>query len=332
MGVWGVLGFILGAWEREMRGVLPLIGIDILKNSWNITKTDHDQFLRRIVTASSEFVEGAAGLNKKVRLRTYTNEKYDGGGNYCPGKRKRLYLRNYPIQSVTTLHDDIIATFGTDTKFAAADFDIVTSKSYIQLRDDSTYLSAFNVGQQNIQITYTAGYGIEIKLNENDTIDFTESAGALVATLTPAVYTPEDLATEIKTQMDSAGLETYTVTYDEAASKFTIAHAGSTLSLLWTTGANEDKSAAITLGYVSTADDTGAVTYTADDAVTGIPLDLENAVIDIALQMWKKMPAGDNRFGVKSERIGQMGTRAFMVSDVSDYATRILRAYKRISI
>ena len=104
----------------------------------------------------------------------------------------------------------------------------------------------------------------------NNKIDFQETAiTPLVATLTAGTYTPAGLAAEIKTQLEISGASTYTVTYSTSTYKFTIASngvgGGGIFELLWNTGANTAISIAGTTGYDNAADDTGALTYTADN-------------------------------------------------------------------
>jgi hypothetical protein len=76
----------------------------------------------------------------------------------------------------------------------------------------------------------------------NNDIDFKEDAGSEVtATLTSQEYASATLlAAEIKTQMESAGSGTYTVTHSGTTNKFTIAVSGSASSvqILWKTGTN----------------------------------------------------------------------------------------------
>lgn len=81
----------------------------------------------------------------------------------------------------------------------------------------------------------------------NNKIDFDEGGSELTATLTTATYTLATLAAEIKTQMDSAGALTYTVTVS-AVDKMTIA-ATSSFSLFPTTGTNALVSPLPTLGF-----------------------------------------------------------------------------------
>lgn len=82
----------------------------------------------------------------------------------------------------------------------------------------------------------------------------------LTATLTPATYTGQTLAAHVNAVLDAAG-GTYTVTYDEATAKFTIASA-TAFSLLWLSGANLTNNAGALLGFGRTADSAGAITYT----------------------------------------------------------------------
>mgnify|MGYP005867437537 CR=1 FL=1 len=72
----------------------------------------------------------------------------------------------------------------------------------------------------------------------NNTILFNEGGSNLTATLTQGSYNISDLQTEIETQMDSAGADIYTVTYDKKTMKITISSTG-TFSLLFGTSSSE---------------------------------------------------------------------------------------------
>jgi hypothetical protein len=97
----------------------------------------------------------------------------------------------------------------------------------------------------------------------NNSIDFLEVAlgTEFNATITSGSYTPDELATEIKTQLEAVGAETYTVTYSAVTGKWTIATAGSFLSLLWDTGTNEATTIGNTLGFSTASDSTGSTSY-----------------------------------------------------------------------
>ena len=81
-----------------------------------------------------------------------------------------------------------------------------------------------------------AAFDIDIDATNNK-LDFNEGGSELTATLSTNTYSLSDLATEIKTQMDSAGALTYTVTVSNK-DKMTIS-AASNFSLLPTEGTNE---------------------------------------------------------------------------------------------
>lgn len=90
--------------------------------------------------------------------------------------------------------------------------------------------------------------------SKNNKLDFEETASSeLTATLTNGSYTPGDLATEIDTQLTSAGASAYTITYDSDTRKFTLASdragGGNTFKLLCASGTNAKKAAWETLGF-----------------------------------------------------------------------------------
>lgn len=98
----------------------------------------------------------------------------------------------------------------------------------------------------------------------NNKIDFKESGGGaeLHATLTSATYTPTTLAAEIKSALEAAGGETYTVSFSTTTGKWTITTGGSYLSLLWNTGTNTATCLGPSIGFPSSGDSTGNTTYT----------------------------------------------------------------------
>lgn len=106
--------------------------------------------------------------------------------------------------------------------------------------------------------------------SENNKLDFQEASSTpLVATLSNGAYTPNELAVELKSQLESAGNETYTVSFDVVTRKFSISHAGSYLDLLFGSGANANKSVAETLGFERTLY-TGATSYVATNSINAI--------------------------------------------------------------
>lgn len=100
-------------------------------------------------------------------------------------------------------------------------------------------------------------------------LDFQESAGALVATMVVKTYKdPHDLAAAIESAMNGVAVANITVTYSNTTGKYTIVSDGAALSLLWSTGANTANTIGTKIGFLVASDDTGALTYTSDNAIS----------------------------------------------------------------
>ena len=103
----------------------------------------------------------------------------------------------------------------------------------------------------------------------NKYIDWTEDGGTEAASVEEKTYKdPHELAEALQTAMQAQSADTITVAYSNSTGKYTITLAdGATLSLLWQSGTNTAASIGATLGFVVSANDTGALTYTSDAAV-----------------------------------------------------------------
>jgi hypothetical protein len=101
-------------------------------------------------------------------------------------------------------------------------------------------------------------------------LDFLDDATTRAAVVEAKMYKdPHDLASALQTSMNALGSgNTFTVTYSDTTGKFTIASDGSTLSLLWNSGTNTANTIGDKIGFSVGADDTGALTYTSDNALT----------------------------------------------------------------
>lgn len=101
----------------------------------------------------------------------------------------------------------------------------------------------------------------------NNKIIFRESVGVdLTATITVAEYVSDStFLTAIKTALEATGASTYTVTRDTTTNKIKITSdglgGGGVFQLMWT---DVNSTAAGILGFDTGANDTGALTYTAD--------------------------------------------------------------------
>ena len=125
-----------------------------------------------------------------------------------------------------------------------------------------------NTGTLSVdEIIRVYGDTLTIATGVNDKIDWLEGATTRAATLTAATnYTPATLAAEVQTQMRAgAGDDNTTVTYSSTTKKITIANSTvGTLTLKWATGTNTLVNCGKTLGFKVDADDSEALTYTAD--------------------------------------------------------------------
>ncbi len=103
--------------------------------------------------------------------------------------------------------------------------------------------------------------------SSNKYLDFNDGGGEEQAQVATGMYKdPHKLAQAIEDAMNVLTADTVTVTYSDTTGKFTLASTGGTFSLLWNTGTNTANSIGTTLGFSVAANDTGASTYTSDNA------------------------------------------------------------------
>lgn len=101
-------------------------------------------------------------------------------------------------------------------------------------------------------------------------LDFTDDGGTFAAQVTAKTYKdPYELASDLQSSMNTVQTgETHSVTYSPTTGKFTIATSTSTvLSLLWNTGTNAANTIGDAIGFSVAANDTGATSYAADNAI-----------------------------------------------------------------
>ncbi len=91
-------------------------------------------------------------------------------------------------------------------------------------------------------------WSFDIKTGFNDKINFNEGSSELIATLTQGTYTFTSLATEIQTQLNAAGANTYTVLADLVSQKLEISADGG-FELLGKTGSSGEANYLVHLGY-----------------------------------------------------------------------------------
>lgn len=136
-----------------------------------------------------------------------------------------------------------------------------------------TEVSVSITAGESINASYTAeglgSYFNPIEITSSDIyLDFTDDQGTAAAVITAKFYKdPHQLADALANAMNAVTTETHTVTYSDSTGKFTIATSTSAvLSLLWNTGTNTANTVGDKIGFSVAADDTGATTYTSDNA------------------------------------------------------------------
>ncbi len=112
-----------------------------------INSSSEDDIIDQIVVQSSEVIKKYC--NQKFVSATYT-EYYDGPG------RGQLFLRNYPIISVTSLHEDVDRVYGSEDAFdVSADVLVDKTSGILKLWNGE---STFGFGKASIKAVYVAGY------------------------------------------------------------------------------------------------------------------------------------------------------------------------------
>lgn len=135
----------------------------------------------------------------------------------------------------------------------------VVSSSYVSSEQTAFPSSNLYVFQRRSKIWRSNGFW-EITASNNTLVFTDDGSTPLTATITVDNYTSTTLLfAEIKTQMETVGANTYTISQDANTSKIKIASSGGTFTLVWTSS-----TIGTALGFDVVTDDTGATTYTAD--------------------------------------------------------------------
>ena len=311
--------------QFDMANRIDLVTLEAFKNNLNKTSTTSDDVIARIITRAS----GQANTFTKRYLRpnTYT-EYYDGDGLY------KLFIRHYPIISVTSLYDDLNRDFGSTYLKAATDYFVNSKPGTIELMSEAVKGTIFLEGRRNVKLTYVAGFDeFEIITGVNDSIDFKDDGGAEVSsTLDSGTYTGTALATEIKTQLDTDGAGTYTVVYNQLTGIYTVTTDQTTVQFLISTGTNAYKGVYSTIGFDADADPTAAATMTAGFGVLGVPEDIQQAAMLIALRDLNESALGSDQFDLKKKTLSAesgTGTTEYVGGKIPPQAAQILTPYKR---
>lgn len=106
--------------------------------------TDDDTFIQNLITRVSDDIEKECG-------RTFADATYT---EYRSGDSTGLLLLDqYPINSITSIHDDIDRDYGADCLIDADDYSYYSDSGIVEL-DGLTFCRGVN----NVKIVYNAGY------------------------------------------------------------------------------------------------------------------------------------------------------------------------------
>ena len=110
-----------------------------------------------------------------------------------------------------------------------------------------------------------SGNGLFVVSDSNKYINFDEGGAELTGTVTTGSYNGNTLATAVAAAMNAAPGKalTYACAYSETNALFTIS-AGSNFTIRWNTGTNKAADISGLCGFSDAANDTGALTYTAE--------------------------------------------------------------------
>lgn len=131
----------------------------------------------------------------------------------------------------------------------------------ISATSENPNFPASNIGKEHRSKTWRSS-GYFVIDSTNNKIDFKEASlgSELTATITEGSYSKDTLAAEIKSQLESVGVETYTVTISSSTGLWTISTGGAYLDLLFSTGSNVANSIRSVIGFAG-SDYTGSTGY-----------------------------------------------------------------------
>lgn len=115
--------------------------------------SQQESLINMLTTGVSQMLE--TYCSRKFKSRDYTNEYHDGEGDVY------MLTDEFPINSVASLYDDVDRLFDSNSLIDSTDYVIYKDIGKIQLINGSTTVFAngiFSTGEQNVKITYNAGY------------------------------------------------------------------------------------------------------------------------------------------------------------------------------
>ncbi len=125
-----------------------LVRLSRVKKLLGVTGSTHDVHLKQICIEASQAFESETG--RVFNKDTYTSERYS-----LEDESRRLYLRHWPIVSITSV-------YFSGTLIAATDYEVIDSRYILYPKagatGTSTLRGTFPTGDSEITVTYIAGY------------------------------------------------------------------------------------------------------------------------------------------------------------------------------
>jgi hypothetical protein len=157
---------ILDVWSIPTVVITPqnvndLVQLDDVKN-WlgiNLNNTDNDGIIQILISGFTKYVSDRTGIASFTQVNNY-NEIYNGNG------ANRIFLKNYPIQSVISIQVGAYAVPQSTGLLYPGWFIEQDQKSIaIRYAGSGFYMAPYSIfpqnftrGTGNVQVIYTAGY------------------------------------------------------------------------------------------------------------------------------------------------------------------------------
>ena len=118
----------------------------------NLTDTTYDTWIEKQINIFSQRIENYLG--RKIYSRTITNERYKGNN------RSKLYLKNYPVSSITSITQQEDTISSGDYELVSTDFSayVYNEKGWWTNGITQGITRAIIDTYEDIEITYVTGY------------------------------------------------------------------------------------------------------------------------------------------------------------------------------
>lgn len=302
--------------------------VDAFKDLTGIGTNAYNRHISQFIERSSVLMEQYTG--RKLRARIYGEngipaEIQNGAGN------NSLYTRQFSIISIQGVYIDSNSLFPESTLVPAGDYRYISDIGKIYLLPSATAHTIFPSGIANVQLKYTAGYGTFLIGNFNHSFDIEISDVSYSITIDSGEYSGGELAALLESGLNLIDGITniFSVSYVDSSGWFKIA-CDSEFKILWESGVNADNNIGNTIGFDTIEDSDELLIHTSNFGVLGIPADLEQACLSIALRMWENSNLGSNRFDIEFKNIKDTaGTIKFRGGNIPEDAAAILNLYTR---